>query len=257
MLLLGLGGLIGALVFALRGGKNGEKTGADAGRRAAFFAVALAATLPIAIAVATRPVVYNGIRHIVFVLPPFAVLGGLAAAWIAQRLKAHEFTTYGRSAVIAGALALIAGVASPIVDMVRLHPFEYTDYNHLAGGVRGARNNFMLDYWGLSFKQASQKLAAYVRGSRGADHNKVWTVAVCGPHPPVAVALGNKQYNIVWDPKGADFAMVLGEFYCARLDAPTLFDVTREGVTYARVYDLRGRDVTSLLTVPGIDKTNY
>ena len=140
---------------------------------------------------------------------------------------------------------------------MRLHPYEYTDYNHLAGGVRGARNNFMLDYWGLSFKQASRKLSAYVRRSRETPTTaKVWTVAVCGPHPPVAVALG-PQFHIVWDPKGADFAMVLGEFYCAKLDAPVLFDIIRDGVTYARVYDLRGRDVTSLLTVPGIDKTNY
>ena len=51
--------------------------------------------------------------------------------------------------------------------------------------------------------------------------------------------------------------MVLGEFYCAKLDAPVLFDVARDGITYARVYDLRGRNITSLLTVPGIDKTNY
>jgi hypothetical protein len=152
---------------------------------------------------------------------------------------------------------MIAGLASPIVDMVRVHPYEYTDYNHLAGGVAGARKDFMLDYWGLSFKQAAQKLKAYIRSDRTADPNKLWTVAVCGPHPPVAVALGSGQYNIVWDPKGADFAMVLGEFYCAKLDAPVLFDVMRDGVTYARVYDLRGRDVTSLLTVPGIDKTNY
>ena len=145
------------------------------------------------------------------------------------------------TAVIAGGHALLAGLASPVVDMVRLHPYEYTDYNHLAGGVPGARKNFMLDYWGLSFKQASQKLAAYVQAQSSAGRGKVWTVAVCGPHPPVAVALGSDQYNIAWDPKDADFAMVLGEFYCAKLDAPVLFNVAREGVTYARVYDLRGR----------------
>jgi hypothetical protein len=249
MLLLGLCGLVGVLLFVAR---NNDNSGAGAGRRAAFFSVVLAATLPILIAVATRPVVYNGIRHIVFVLPPFAVLGGVAAAWIAERLQA-----YGKAAIVAGGLALIAGLASPVVDMVRVHPYEYTDYNHLAGGVAGARKDFMLDYWGLSFKQAAQKLAAYVRSDRTADRNKVWTVAVCGPHPPVSVALGGGQYNIVWDPKDADFAMVLGEFYCAKLDAPVLFDVARDGVTYARVYDLRGRTVTSLLTVPGIDKTNY
>ncbi|HUC51553.1 MAG TPA: glycosyltransferase family 39 protein [Xanthobacteraceae bacterium] len=249
MLLLGICGLVGVLIFIAR---NNDDSATGAGRRAAFFSVVLAATLPILIAVATRPVVYNGIRHIDFVMPPFAVLGGLAAAWIAQRLQA-----VGKTALIAGSLALLAGLVSPIVDMVRVHPYEYADYNHLAGGVQGARRNFMLDYWGLSFKQASQKLAAYIRADRSAGRDKTWTIAVCGPHPPVAVALGSGKYNIVWDPKGADFAMVLGEFYCAKLDAPVLFDVVRDGVTYARVYDLRGRDVTSLLTVPGIDKTNY
>jgi hypothetical protein len=248
MLVLGICGLIGVLVFAIR---RGDKSGADAGTRAAFFSVALAATLPILIAGITRPVVYNGIRHIIFVLPPFAVLGGLAAAWIARRLQG-----YGRSAVIAGGVALIAGLASPVVAMTRLHPYEYTAYNHLVGGARGARPYFMLDYWGLSFSQASRRLLATLAQNHQTPPGAQWTVAVCGPHPPVAVALGS-QFNIVWDPKGADFAMVLGEFYCAKLDAPVMFDIMRDGVTYARVYDLRGRSITSLLTVPGIDKTNY
>ncbi len=248
MLLLGIGGLIGALVFTAR--SNG-KSGGDAGSRAAFFSVVLAATLPIVMAVITRPAVYNGIRHFVFVLPPFAVLGGLAAAWIARRLQGC-----GKSAVFAGGLALIAGVASPVVAMARLHPYEYTAYNHLVGGARGARAYFMLDYWGLSFSQASRRLLATLAQDHEQPPHGKWTVAVCGPHPPVAVALG-PQFNIVWDPKGADFAMMLGEFYCAKLDAPVLFDIVRDGVIYARVYDIRGRSITSLLTVPGIDKTNY
>jgi hypothetical protein len=253
MLALGICGLVGALAFAARSqnAKGQDETGAEAGTRAAFLSVVLAATLPIVIAVITRPVVYNGIRHIVFVLPPFAVLGSLAAAWIAHRLQA-----YGKSAVIAGRLAVIAGLASPIVAMARLHPYEYTAYNRLVGGARGARPYFMLDYWGLSFSQASRRLLTTLAQDHQKPPHGQWTVAVCGPHPPVAVALG-PQFNIAWDPKGADFAMVLGEFYCAKLDAPVLFDIIRDGVTYARVYDLRGRTVSSLLTVPGIDKTNY
>ena len=62
MLLLGLCGLAGVLIFIVRSAGN---SGAGAGRRAAFLSVALAATLPIVIAVMTRPVVYNVIRHIV------------------------------------------------------------------------------------------------------------------------------------------------------------------------------------------------
>ena len=212
----------------------------------------LAATLPILITVVTRPVMYNGIRHFVFVLPPFAVLGGLAAAWIARRLR-H----YGTSAVAAGGLALIAGIASPVVDMVRLHPYEYTDYNHLAGGVAGRAAKLHARLLGAvvhaSVAAACSPTSPRAMRRRRTDSGRV---AVCGPHPPVAVALG-PQFTTTWDPKGADFAMMLGEFYCAKLDAPVLFEIVRDGVVYARVYDIRGRSITSLLTVPGIDKTNY
>ena len=114
----------------------------------------------------------------------------------------------------------------------------------------------MLDYWGLSLTQASRRLLAYIDEHHMAPLRGQWTVAVCGPHPPVAVALG-PQFTTTWDPKGADFAMMLGVFYCAKLDAPVLFEVVRDGVAYARVYDIRSRSIASLLTVPGIDKTNY
>ena len=248
MLALGLCGTAGALGVAAWGA---DRRPSAAGRRAALAAVALAALLPILVTVAARPAMYNGIRHFVFVMPPFAVLGGLAAAWIARQLR-----QYGSTAVAAGTLALIAGITSPVVDMVRVHPYEYTDYNHIAGGVHGARADFMLDYWGLSLTQASRRLLAYIDEHHMTPLRGQWTVAVCGPHPPVAVALG-PQFTTTWDPKGADFAMMLGVFYCAKLDAPVLFEVVRDGVVYARVYDIRSRSIASLLTVPGIDKTNY
>jgi hypothetical protein len=46
--------------------------------------------------------------------------------------------------------------------------------------------------------------------------------------------------------------MTLGEFYCAKLDAPLLVEIVRDGVTYARVYDIRGRSIPTLLTLPGL-----
>jgi len=244
-ILLALGGCgIGGAIVAVASRKHGG----DAGRRAALLAVLLAATLPVFVTVATRPAMYNGIRHFVFVVPAFAVLGGLAAAWIARRLQRH-----GRAVLGAGALVLLLGIASPVADMAWLHPYEYTHFNRIAGGAAGARPRFMLDYWRLSLTQASRQLLALIaeRGERPSGEK--WTVAVCGPHPPVTVALG-PQFITTWNPKGADFAMILGEFYCAKLDAPVLFEVVRDGVVFARVYDIRGRSTTTLLTVPGIDQ---
>jgi hypothetical protein len=190
---------------------------------------------------------YNGIRHFVFLTPPFAVLGGLAAAWIAPRLRAH-----GRLAMVAGTVVLISGLTSSVVEMVRLHPYEYTSFNHIAGGVAGARAKYMIDYWGLSMRQASLELRTRLAESGEKPTGEKWIVALCGPRPPVAVSLG-PQYSVIWDPNGADFAMMLGEFYCAKLDAPIFVEIVREGVVYARVYDIRGRAIPSLLTVKGPD----
>jgi hypothetical protein len=187
---------------------------------------------------------YNGIRHFVFLMPPFAALGGVAGAWIVERMQ-----RYGRAAAAAAVAVLFAGIASPIVEMVKLHPYEYTHFNRIAGGVAGARPYYMIDYWGLSMKQASEQLRAALAARREVPRERKSVVAVCGPHPAVDVALG-PQYSAIWDPKGADFAMMLNEFYCTTLNAPAVVEVVRDGIVYARVYDIRGRSFSTLLAYP-------
>ena len=147
---------------------------------------------------------------------------------------------------------LLAGLALPTIEMARLHPYEYTYFNSASGGARAARERYMLDYWGLSLKQASQALLAFLADShieKPAD--RAWKVAVCGPQRSPQVELG-RDFAISWDPRGADFAMVLGEFYCRKLDAPLVAEIVRDGVSYARIHDLRGRSFDTLLTLPGL-----
>lgn len=239
LLALGLAGVAAAFVTAARAGAPN--------RRAALLAAALAATLPVIVTVAERPAMYNGIRHFVFILPPLAALAGLAGAWVLQRIA-----PYGQVARAAGIAVLLAGLVSPAIEMARLHPLEYTHFNRVAGGGRAADDRYMLDYWALSLTDAARALRAALSARGEAPPNGTWKLAICGPHPPVKVVLG-PTYVTTWDPKGADFAMMLGEFYCAKLDAPVLAQVERAGVVYARVYDIRGRSVSNLLTIPGVD----
>ena len=237
------------LALGLAGAALGFATAFDrkqsARRRAVLLMLALAATLPIALTIALRPAMYNGIRHFVFVAPAIAVVGGLAGARLIERLAQW------RPAAAIGAGALLAvGCALPVVAMVRLHPYEYTYFNRIEGGVRGADGRYMLDYWGLSLKQASEALLAKLGDDPATTlGDPPWKIAVCGPHPPAALALG-PRFDISWDPRGAVFAMTLGEYYCARLLAPVIAEVVRDGVVYARVYDLRGLSFTTLLSIP-------
>ncbi|HEY0234025.1 MAG TPA: glycosyltransferase family 39 protein [Afipia sp.] len=223
------------------------RPGADPKRKTILAMIAMAAFLPLAIAMVKRPALYNGVRHFIFVIPPMAVLGGVAFARIMEWLK-HNDT--GHALQRLGVAVFAFGLMLPLVQMVRLHPYEYTHFNYIAGTVREADDRFMLDYWGLALKQASDELHDFIEENhQSPPAGRKWKVAVCGPQRPAQVALG-PAYHTGWDSHAADFAMTLGEFYCKGLTAPVIAEIKRDDVVLARVYDIRGLSIASLLAVP-------
>jgi hypothetical protein len=119
--------------------------------------------------------------------------------------------------------------------------------------MRTADKGYMVDYWGLSFKEAADELLGILdeQGTQTPEGRR-WVIAICGPHPPADVELG-PDFETTSETKGADFALVLGEFYCAQhLKAPEIVRVEREGVVLAKVYDIRGRTIPSLDTIPPV-----
>ncbi len=239
LLALTVAAIIATIVMQLR-------TDVPARRKTILLMLMLAGVLPIAIAIVSRPALYNGIRHFIFVIPPMTVLAGLAFA------RGMEWLGENRRAWQPAALAVFTfGLLLPLAEMIRLHPYQYTHFNYIAGTVRGADDRYMLDYWGLAFKQASEGLREQLdeRHETPPPGHK-WNVAVCGPHRPAQVALG-PDFTIGWDSHVADFAMTLGEFYCKGLiSAPIMVEIKRDDVVFARVYDIRGRSISSLLSVP-------
>jgi hypothetical protein len=217
----------------------------SARRKTVLLMLASAATLPLLIAMVKRPALYNGIRHFIFVVPPMTVVAGVAFAsgmkWLSKNRPGWQ------PAVVA---VFSIGLLLPLAEMIRLHPYQYTHFNHIAGTVRSADNLFMLDYWGLALKQASDGLRdELVERQEVPPKGRKWKVAVCGPQRPAQVALG-PDFTIGWDSHAADFAMTLGEFYCKGLTAPVLVEIKRDDVVFARVYDIRGRSISSLLSIP-------
>jgi len=214
-------------------------------RKTIFLMLTLAATLPLAVAMVKRPALYNGIRHFIFVIPPMAVLAGAAFAWAMNWLK-HSHRRW--QPVALGIFTF--GLMLPLGEMIRLHPYQYTHFNFIAGTVRSADSLFMLDYWGLALKQASDGLREeLVERQEFPPANRKWKVAVCGPQRPAQVALG-PDFTIGWDSSAADFAMTLGEFYCKGLTAPVMVEIKRDDVVFARVYDIRGQSISNLLAIP-------
>jgi hypothetical protein len=106
------------------------------------------AVAPVAAAIVHQSVVYDGIRHFLFVVPPLtALLGVLVSAALDTR--------GGRG------LAAVVALAVPLVvwDGWRIYPYEYAYYNRLvAGGFAKAGLSYENDYWVLSHKEAFEWL---------------------------------------------------------------------------------------------------
>jgi len=99
--------------------------------------------LPYGYVVTQRPAMYDGYRHFLFILPPVFIGCGLAFDALWSRLR----NLGGR--VILGALVLVPG----LLGIVSLHPYPYTYYNLIAGGVRGAFRSYETDYWLTCYKE--------------------------------------------------------------------------------------------------------
>jgi Dolichyl-phosphate-mannose-protein mannosyltransferase len=132
-----------------------RRPGAGSGMRAVqTLWLAAMATAPIIWVVLRRTPVYNGVRHLMFVVPLLAVLAGLSVtAWFdGQR---------SRLARLAAAAGLAVCLAVTLVDMVQLHPYQHVYFNRLfAGGLPRAAQFYETDYLCASYKEGIEWMAS-------------------------------------------------------------------------------------------------
>ena len=126
------------------------------------FAVVLAAVVgPPAALVANHATLYDGLRHLLFIIPP---LMAVLAHMLVSGLRASPH----RRVRLIAALVLALAAAITIADMVRLHPYQYVYFNRIvAGGLRGAAGEYETDYWGASLKEAAEWTVAHVPATAG------------------------------------------------------------------------------------------
>jgi len=198
-----------------------------------LFLLGFTIVFPVAYAIAIKAVLFDGMRHFLFVLPPIAVAAALAMDRALARLAAFPY----RPAAYA-ALGLYG--AAHIAIMVMLHPDQYVYYNAFVGGVDGAQRKFKLDYWANSYAEDVHGLAAYLKQQYGADFaQRQFTVAVCGP-PNSAVYYFPKNFRYMPQRDKADFFIAFTKDDCDRaLPGRPIYQVERMGALLSVVLDRR------------------
>jgi hypothetical protein len=122
--------------------------------------VAFAAVFPVVHIIATRAVVYDEARHVLFVIPPLLALA--AVGW--QPLLRSPLARWAHPIP---SLVLLGTLLDPLTWAIRNHPFEGLYFSPVIGGIQGAWGRFEIDYWSISQRAAVEWLAAHARPEPG------------------------------------------------------------------------------------------
>jgi hypothetical protein len=186
-----------------------------------------AALLPILFIIIDHSTLYNGIRHVIFIIPMLSVIAAYGFVSILPWLRRIPL-------VSAGAISGYLGYQ--IYVLAALHPLEYIDFNALAGGVRGAYGRFEMDYWGAASTLALRRLEQRVNLEGRADAPPLlicipwreWTVAPTYRRPWTLETESTKSEFVIATEPEPD---------CAKDQPFVLIDeVTRFGRAFAWTY---------------------
>ena len=106
--------------------------------------------IPIVTIIIFQSVVYDGWRHLYFIYPFFIFIAirGLIFLW--------RLTHTSRSYQVAFIVLITLSFLSTTAWMYRAHPYEHIYFNSLVLG--DIKNNYEMDYWGLSNREAFEYL---------------------------------------------------------------------------------------------------
>jgi hypothetical protein len=109
--------------------------------------------MPIAAVTIFHSVLYNAWRQMFFVYPAFLLLSliGLTSTfgYIGDKFQGIMYKIINTALIC----FVFFGTLSTIYFMTKNHPYQNLYFNKLTGGIRGAKNRFDMDYWGLSYRQ--------------------------------------------------------------------------------------------------------
>jgi hypothetical protein len=202
--------------------------------RLAWVVLGVAFLFPPLYILAGRSPLYDGIRHVLFLVPLCAVLAalGLGRLWgLAARRRATKY-----------ALAALAGLwlGVQVWQFVALHPDQIVLYNRIAGGVPGAAGRFELDYWGNSLKETAEQVLTAATQRLGPDAaGEAVRVAVCGPADAVRNYFPQPWHVFVSiaERKSADIYLWLPRVPCRIPEgAEKIAETQRFGVTLSSAF---------------------
>ncbi len=147
-----------------------------------LFLCALAIGINLLLYLIAKPVIYNGVRHFLFLLPFFSLLAAVFVIELYQsKYKKIKYIFL---------ILLVINCLLVMISQVKLFPYQYLYFNELVGGLKGGSQYFATDYWNASFKEG----ILWLKNNK-IQENKKYSIYVCGSSLSVFYYFSN---NMEW-----------------------------------------------------------
>jgi hypothetical protein len=162
--------------------------------------------------VATGAVLYDGIRHVLFMVPALLALAAVALAELDRQTRRPR----GWLNIALSVFAAVT-VAASFIGVVRWAPYEYAYINPIAGHDPSHRS-WELDYWGVSAREGIRRLRA-----------AGLTTIYVEPSPTVGIPYGASQSNPKHGPHAGLYVFLRYNATPAEYGCTTIFTIKRDG----------------------------
>lgn len=144
---------------------------------------------PILYAVAMNTPLYDGLRHLLFAMPPIIVFAMAGTSTLIQTPKTQRI-----GMAIVALMFLSTGI-----EMIRLHPNQYVYFNTIiAGGVKNASAHYETDYWENTLKQGIR----WIEKNMPAPQNQ--RIDIGGSSENIAYMIDTTKLNLITYAEKAD-----------------------------------------------------
>jgi len=196
--------------------------------------IVAAALAPIAFVILQGSTMYDGVRHLMFVVPMLALLAGGAC------IRMLQWLSVSRTATLAVSALALAAAGLNVQTLAALHPLQYVAMNSLAGGVAGAQGRFELDYLSAAATEALRRLEQRLATDpSGRFTTQPARLLVCIPYRETMMEpLYRRHWVLETDPRKADFIIETERSACGNntLGMALIDQVDRLGATFAWTY---------------------
>ena len=176
-----------------------------------------------------KPTFYDGWRHLFFMSPLMVIGAAYGVYYFFKNLKNRKYL------IVTFSIIMLILTIIPAIKMIIQHPYQQVHFNILTSKKANyIRENYEMDYWGLSYKEGFEKLLKL----DSSQNIKVYVANIAALDNCKLADEKSKRITIVDKMENADYFITNYRFHPEEFPYNKVISIDRQGSCILGVYKL-------------------